>query len=461
MTAQYISWLALSFGLLGLLALIIAPRTHTAEGFFLGRDDAGNEPGVWTLTFSQVTTWIFARSLLNAGILGYFFGIAGALAYTAYYGSFLTGWLIVDRLRFRHGAGNIQGYLRLAYGKTGDTLYNILIAFRLLSEVFANLLVVGIIFGSFSEAAGDIAILGVALLTLLYSMMGGLRASLRTDILQMALLGALLFLLTVFMLAHTDFSFIAMAASSPQWSSPGWTLLLVALVQVLSYPLHDPVMMDRGFLASRSVTRKSFFRAFWMSAVCIFAFGSLGVFVGLQTSGENEFLPAVETVFGLPVMFILSLALLLSAASTMDSTFSSASKMIVSDMGIGQKNPTRSGRLAMLGFALFGLFLVFYGTDDLFAAVAVSGTASMFLTPVILFNIFWERQVRLWSLVATFTVAICASATYFLENSGKVNWIGNLTGVEHSYSKLLLVVLLVLVSGIAFYIAGLQPRAKR
>ena len=40
----------------------------------------GGRPGVWTLTFSQVTTWIFARSLLNAAILGYFFGIAGALA---------------------------------------------------------------------------------------------------------------------------------------------------------------------------------------------------------------------------------------------------------------------------------------------------------------------------------------------------------------------------------------------
>jgi len=34
-------------------------------------------PGSWTLTFSQVTTWIFARSLLNAGLLRYFFGIAG------------------------------------------------------------------------------------------------------------------------------------------------------------------------------------------------------------------------------------------------------------------------------------------------------------------------------------------------------------------------------------------------
>ena len=58
----------------------LAPRARTADGFFFGSNAAGARPGVWTLTFSQVTTWIFARSLLNAAILGYFFGIAGALA---------------------------------------------------------------------------------------------------------------------------------------------------------------------------------------------------------------------------------------------------------------------------------------------------------------------------------------------------------------------------------------------
>lgn len=68
---------------LAVFSFMLAPRARTPEGFFFGSSPAGVAPGVWTLTFSQVTTWIFARSLLNAGILGYFFGIAGALAYAA------------------------------------------------------------------------------------------------------------------------------------------------------------------------------------------------------------------------------------------------------------------------------------------------------------------------------------------------------------------------------------------
>ncbi|MEF8834130.1 MAG: sodium:proline symporter, partial [Halofilum sp. (in: g-proteobacteria)] len=134
--------------LLGLLAAVailsvaITPRVRTADGFFRGWTEVGKAPGLLTLTFSQVTTWIFARSLLNAGILGYFHGIAGALAYSAYYGSFLTGWLIIDRLRFHHGNDNIQSFLHQRFGTLGSGCFNGLVSLRLVSEVFANLLVV-------------------------------------------------------------------------------------------------------------------------------------------------------------------------------------------------------------------------------------------------------------------------------------------------------------------------------
>ena len=42
-------------------------------------------------------------------------------------------------------------------------------------------------------------------------------------------------------------------------SNPGYALILVALLLVIwSYPIHDPVMMDRGFICSIKKTRKSF-----------------------------------------------------------------------------------------------------------------------------------------------------------------------------------------------------------
>ena len=71
----------------------------------------------------------------------------GALAYAAYYISFITGGFIIDHLRFRLGIGSIQELLTARFGKIGTACFNFVIALRLISEVFANLLVVGLIFG--------------------------------------------------------------------------------------------------------------------------------------------------------------------------------------------------------------------------------------------------------------------------------------------------------------------------
>jgi len=440
-----------------MLSVAVAPRVRTADGFFRGSSDTGIAPGVLTLTFSQVTTWIFARSLLNAGILGYYYGISGALAYTAYYGSFLTGWLIVDALRFSHGAANIQTYLHRRFGRLGNTSFNILVSLRLISEVFANLLVVGIVFGVAGSPAYAAAILAVSAVTLGYSMSGGLRASLRTDVMQLVILVTLLAALTGLMIASPQFDLRALAASSPELGNPGWILLGVALLQVWSYPLHDPVMMDRGFIADRDTTRRSFLHAFWISALCILAFGLLGVFAGLHRQGEEELLATLGRVLGGPAALMLGAALVISAASTLDSTFSSAAKLIVRDMGLARSTPA-NGRFAMALFCLLGLGLVFFGTDDLFAAVAVSGTASLFLTPVIVFCIWGRREVARWALAVAVVAALGGAAIYFLENAGYVALVEPLTGLDQKYARLLAITGTVLAIGMGAFAAALRPR---
>ncbi|HAC50134.1 MAG TPA: sodium:proline symporter, partial [Sulfitobacter sp.] len=176
--------LVLLFAAIILASLLVAPRRATVEGFFGGANAAGRAPGLWVLVLSQVTTWIFARSLMNAAILGYFYGIAGTLAYAAYYGSFLTGGFIVGQLR-RGGARSVQDWLGGQFGSAGTTAYNLVIGLRLLSEVFANLLVVALIFEAVWPGSGTLAVLIVAALGFGYSAWGGLSAALRTDVVQM------------------------------------------------------------------------------------------------------------------------------------------------------------------------------------------------------------------------------------------------------------------------------------
>lgn len=441
--------------MVALASVWLSPRARSFESFFRGHDAEGRAPSVLALTFSQVTTWIFARSILNAAILGYTFGFAGALSYTAYYLSFLTGAWIIASLRFHRGFGSIQEFIHVRFGRTGTTTYNLVVGVRLLSEVFANLLVIGLIFGTDGSVAYVVSILLVGVVTLGYSLAGGLHASIRTDVFQMSVFLVALGLLMGIALATGTFDAREIMMSSPEITDPGWVLLAVALLQVWSYPLHDPVMMDRGFIADRRTTMASFYHATWVSVVCIMSFGLLGVWSGLaQTDGET-FITTLTRLIGDGPMLLFNVALVVSCMSTIDSTYSSAAKLTVIDMGIA-KPTLANGRWAMALFLLGGLILVFIGSKDLFAAVAVSGTASMFLAPVVFFSLWGGREnVPLWSYLTSFFTAMTAAALYFTESSGYTNLVGPLTGFEHKYSILLLLSVVTLVIGCGAFALGL------
>lgn len=440
-------------------SILLSPRIRTVEGFYQGFSESGSAPSLLTLVLSQVTTWIFARSLMTAAILGFYYGIAGALAYAAYYLSFITGGAIIDHLRFKHGYENVQGYLTAKFGGTGTGMYNCVVVLRLLSEVFANLIVVGGIFGLKGTYEYFFAMLAIGITTCVYSSFGGLRASLRTDVLQSVLVLVLVTILFVAMLGHASFDLPAILQSSADLQSPGWVLLLVAGLQVWSYPLHDPVMMDRGFIADRQTTRRSFKHAAWISILCILMFALLGVFAGLNKGESKDMMQVLTQLFGAPIMAIFSVALIISALSTLDSTFSSASKLVVKDMKLLPET-VASGRYVMAAFLLVGGLFLLWDSKDLYAAVAVSGTLSMFLLPVIVFCIWGNRDVSLWSLVLTFTVTVLGGLTYMAETASVVSWLSSLAWMEeyfaysHKYSKLLIICLIIAVVGCVSFVLG-------
>ena len=282
--------LLLTLVALAIISLLITPKRGTVGGFYEGKGKHGQAPALITLVFSQVTTWIFARSLLTAAILGFYYGIGGALAYTAYYLSFFTGAVIVDQIRFRHGFNSVQAFLTDRFGPSGTRAYNVVVALRLLSEVFANLIVIGTIFGAEGSSLYLIAASVAALFTLGYSMLGGLQSSLRTDVFQMSVFLVMLAVLVFALVGAPGWSISLLGGTAKPVTDPGWVLLMVAMLQVISYPMHDPVMMDRGFLADRRTTWKSFLHAGWLSMSCIFLFALLGVYAGTVKNPDEAML---------------------------------------------------------------------------------------------------------------------------------------------------------------------------
>jgi len=122
-------WLLFFVASFALLSIFLSSRAQTESTFFYGHSHTGETPNLITLILSQVTTWIFARSLMNAAILGFYYGLWGTLAYATYYLSFLTGAKIIDSIRFRHGFSSVQQFLRARFGLAGIVCYNFVVAF--------------------------------------------------------------------------------------------------------------------------------------------------------------------------------------------------------------------------------------------------------------------------------------------------------------------------------------------
>ena len=215
--------------------------------------------------------------------------------------------------------------------------------------------------------------------------------------------------------------------------------------------MHDPVMMDRGFLVDRKKTRQSFYHAAWISISCILAFGLLGIFAGANALDGESMNTAMSRLTGETAMLLFSTTLVISAMSTLDSTLSSSAKLLVVDMKL-LGSSLLNGRLVMMAFMLLGLLLVFIGNKDLFSAVAVSGTASMYLAPVIFFSLWGNRDdIPVWSYFGSFMLAVTGATLYFLESSAHTA----LLGEAHKYTKLLWISLTVLIGGcLLFWLGG-------
>ena len=95
--------------------------------------------------------------------------------------------------------------------------------------------------------------------------------------------------------------------------------------------------------------------------------------------------------------------------------------------------------------------------------MAVSGTASMYLAPVIFFCLWGNaRDIPLWSYHVSFVIAMLGAGLYFTEGAGYTNLIAPWSGIEHKYSKLLLICVVVLIVGCgAFAIGNKNPTVAK
>ncbi|MDX1446920.1 sodium:solute symporter family transporter [Lishizhenia sp.] len=366
----------------------LSPWSKTSAQFFAAQN-LNKQPNWFMLTGSLVISWVFAKSIANASDLGNKFGAVGGLAYAAYYLSFIVAGIIIYYMRVKGNLKSIHVFLNERYGRGALQLFSLIIAFRLFNEIWSNTMVIGSYFGERGTTAYYSSILVFTALTLAYTLKGGLRSSIFSDLIQMGLFAVLLTVILSFLMKEESFQFSEIATSGSFSYDGGINLLFAALLQSLSYPFHDPVMTDRAFITQPKVMLWSFIAAGILGGICIFLFSFLGIF-GKMQGMEPGSLADYGKIFGPVLLLLINFIMIVSAASTLDSSFASFSKLIAIDLGVGTS--VKVGRVTMVIVAVLGSIPIFFNPTVL-SATTVSGTMVIGLTPIFLF--WWLKAPSL------------------------------------------------------------------
>ena len=364
----------------------VSPWSNKVNDFFRGSKN-DEQPNAFLLTSSLVICWLFAKSITNAADLGYNFGIVGGVAYAGYYFSFLVAGVIIYKMRTKGGYKSIHHFLQTKYGHGAIVIFTVLIGFRLLNEIWSNTMIVGSYFGERGSAGYFSALIVFTLLTLAYTLKGGMRTSIITDLIQMALFVLLMAMILGMIVPNTEGG-ISTYVNSGEWTmSQGLNLFFVALIQVMSYPFHDPILTDRGFISDPKTTLKSYIWATVIGGGCIILFSSVGVFAalkGLKTPPTLE----VAKLMGTFMLLMMNTIMLTSAAATIDSTFTSTAKLVHIDLLKEKGISVSKARLTMIAVAVFGTIPILFNPEIL-SATTISGTMVLGLAPVF---VFWNVE---------------------------------------------------------------------
>ncbi|MBD0779986.1 sodium:solute symporter [Maribacter sp. ANRC-HE7] len=371
----------------GVLFFFIAPFSKTKNQFFSAVSKKGKKPDLIILTSSLVISWIFSKSITNAANLGLEFGIVGGIGYGVYYFSFLVAGIVLYQMRVKGNFQSIHHFLTTRYGKHAVILFSILIGIRLFNEVWSNSMVIGSYFGELGSISYYFSIAVFTIITLAYVLKGGLRSSLLTDLIQTLFFGFLLILILGAILPNGKEGVPEYMGSGTWQLDQGVNFILVAFLQIFSYPFHDPVMTDRAFISDPRTTLKSFVFASIIGFVAIVLFSLIGVY-GQFNGIAGQATVEVAKSGGILIMLAMNFIMITSASSTLDSAFSSFSKLVVKDMNIKTGHPVKTGRWMMLLIAVAGTVPIFM-SPTILSATTISGTMVVGLAPVFL---FWKVE---------------------------------------------------------------------
>lgn len=358
------------------LGIVVSKKISNVKDYFL----AGRDLGLVALTFTLVATQIGGGMLLgsaNAAYVDGYLGIFYSLGMSV--GFLLLGFGLASRLRQFEVATSAELF-EVWYGSP---------FLRKIASLVSAVSMMGIFAAQVVASRALFNVLGIGsegfliffwFLVIIYTVMGGLKAVVATDMFQVVFLIFIvtgIFLYTIFFGGGTTVS-TGIVAQGVRFTSFGAAFLkqLPILVTSAIYPLFGQDLVQRFFAAR---TKKIAAASALLASFIVVAFAFVPVYFGMKAKYLGLAIPANTSVFyavvkALTNNFVVALvgcALIAAITSTADSLLCAISSNVIQDFGGSTVRLSDKKRLFLSKVVTFvaggvGMGIAYYSENILF-----------------------------------------------------------------------------------------------
>ena len=391
---------------------------------------ANRQIGVFIGAMSATISWIWAPILFVSAQKAYQQGLAGLLSFAIPNALALVVFAFVAvKVRKALPQGfTLPNFMQQKHGEKVHALYLIqflglqVVAFAI--QVLAGATLVSIMTGlSFHFVA--LLLVGAVFA---YAVIGGLRASIITDVLQMSLLVGGIALIIPFTIHEAGgFNTVVNGLGGLSgFENAPWVLYsfgIPATIALLAGPMGDQMHWQRAFAFkdAKTVKRAYILASFFLIAI-ILGLSTLGFIAATHvdsitiTSAQMVGPTIVGHFLPTSALVLFSIMLLSGLCSTLDSALCAVSSIVVVDLAKNkwQDKKVLIGRLSMLVTALCGMALAFIPKVEILHLFLLAGTlrAATFIPSII--TVFNKNLSSKRVFIAILSSLILGSPVYVI-----------------------------------------------
>lgn len=411
MLTSLLLYIAIAFvGVYGINAMY---RTSKL-GFFV----SNREAPWWQVGFSAAAGWMYMFSVVMTAAFAATQGWVATAWFLAAYLSIITFYGYVGRqllTRFPNGF-TFSEYIKNRYDNPGLTkFYQVLHLCAAVYMITANMTGFGMIAEYISKDFNyNVLVTVVTVTALTYSLWGGIKASLRTDTIQMLLI----LFVSVFFGAYAVISAGGLSTVLTNWSAakpgvlfdtkfmlePGLLLFLLFIGAITADNGHYQKIFSIG--DKNKIVKTYFFAAFILLVVHV---GLVLLAASSFSLGFNLVDPklagtqTIEHTLGHWGLVIFGLAILAKCSSSIDTAFNSAGSIVANDL-LPNRDPVKASRFGMIATMLVAYCLTMLKID-LLILIATFGVFRLLAVAPTLYGLFVDSKIQMrpvfWVMLTT------------------------------------------------------------